>query len=325
MRFERIAVADALGAMAGHTVSHGDGVVKKGTVFDAQAIEALEKAGVGHVYAVRFDDGDVSENEAARALAEALCGTQAEVEALATGRANLKARGPGMARIDAAGITRLNRIYEGVTVATVPPFEQVEAGQRLATVKIIPFAVEGKVFERALAIARECDPLIGVAPFARKRVGLVLTRVPRTKAAQLEKSERVITERVEALGSKVTAVRTADHETAAVAQAVRALMEADPELGLVLVFGGAAIADRNDVVPAGLAGAGGTVSHLGMPVEPGNLLMLGGIGAVPVIGAPSCARSPKLNGFDWVLQRLLADQKVAPDDIMGMCVGGLLI
>ena len=41
--------------------------------------------------------------------------------------------------------------------------------------------------------------------------------------------------------------------------------------------------------------------HLGMPVDPGNLLLLGELDGKPVIGAPGCARSPKENGFDWVL------------------------
>src|SRR5205823_3749969 len=69
---------------------------------------------------------------------------------------------------------------------------------------------------------------------------------------------------------------------------------------------------------------GGTVEHLGMPVDPGNLLMLGRLGDEPVMGLPGCARSPKQNGFDWVLQRLVADLPVGRRDIMLMGAGGLL-
>ena len=39
---------------------------------------------------------------------------------------------------------------------------------------------------------------------------------------------------------------------------------------------------------------------------------------------PGCARSPKLNGIDFVLSRLFAGVKVAASDIMRMGVGGLL-
>jgi molybdenum cofactor cytidylyltransferase len=91
-----------------------------------------------------------------------------------------------------------------------------------------------------------------------------------------------------------------------------------------LVFGASAIVDRADVIPSGLVGAGGSVIHLGMPVDPGNLLMLGNLNGTPVIGVPSCARSPKLNGFDWVLERIIARLPVGRAEIMDMGAGGLL-
>jgi molybdenum cofactor cytidylyltransferase len=62
-----------------------------------------------------------------------------------------------------------------------------------------------------------------------------------------------------------------------------------------------------------------------MPVDPGNLLLIGSAGGVPVLGAPGCARSPVENGFDWVLMRLLAGLKVRRADLTGMGVGGLLM
>ena len=76
--------------------------------------------------------------------------------------------------------------------------------------------------------------------------------------------------------------------------------------------------------PAGIVAAGGAVSHFGMPVDPGNLLLLGSLHGEPVVGLPSCARSPKVNGFDFVLQRLFAGLAVTGKDVMRMGVGGLL-
>lgn len=322
MRFERMPVDEALGAIAGHTVGHGLGAVKKGARFDEAAIAALKGSGVSHVYAVRLDEGDVPENEAARSLAQAWCGPGTELQALATGRANLKALSDGVVLIDTGAVDAFNRCDEGITMATVAPFASVTAGQRIATVKIIPFAVSGAAMRKALTVC-EASKRIAVAPFRRHEVGLLLTEVHTPKPSLLQKSESVIGERIVSLGSSLAAVRTAPHETEAIAEGIAAL--ASEGCDFVIVLGAAAIADRNDVVPAGLAKAGGEIGHLGMPVEPGNLLMLGRLGAVPVIGAPSCARSPKENGFDWVLQRLLAGLEVGPGEIMGMGVGGLLL
>ena len=113
------------------------------------------------------------------------------------------------------------------------------------------------------------------------------------------------------------------HEREALAQALDEVLDAGAEL--VIVFGASAIADRRDVIPAALEAVGGKVEHFGMPVDPGNLLMIGDAGGRPVIGAPGCARSPKENGFDWVLMRLLAGLKVPREDITGLGVGGLLM
>ncbi len=93
---------------------------------------------------------------------------------------------------------------------------------------------------------------------------------------------------------------------------------------IILIFGASAVVDRHDVLPAAVVDAGGTVDHFGMPVDPGNLLFIGTLDNQPVVGMPGCARSPKLNGFDWVLWRLLAGVPVTPKDIMLMGGGGLL-
>ena len=61
-----------------------------------------------------------------------------------------------------------------------------------------------------------------------------------------------------------------------------------------------------------------------MPVDPGNLLVLGDLRGQPVIGLPGCARSPALNGADWVLERVACGLDITDDDIAGMGVGGLL-
>ena len=93
----------------------------------------------------------------------------------------------------------------------------------------------------------------------------------------------------------------------------------------MVVFGASAIADRRDVIPAAVEAIGGRIEHFGMPVDPGNLMLIGTARGQPVIGAPGCARSPKENGFDWVLMRLLAGLPVSRADITGMGVGGLLM
>lgn len=322
MFFGSIPLDQAEGAILAHSVSVGTRRYKKGHRLAAGDLALLREAGRSSVIAARLESGDVPEDEAARRVAQAATGANVRRQEPFTGRCNLYASVRGVAVIDHARVDRLNAIHEAVTIATVPPFDLVDPDQMLATVKIIPFAAPAAAVAEAERIVAEGGPLIRVAAFARKRVGLAVTRLPETKRSIIDKTIEVVRARVERCGSELAAALDCAHEEAAVAEAVRKLAAegADP----ILVFGASANVDRRDVVPAGIVGAGGEVLHFGMPVDPGNLLLLARLGDRPVIGLPGCARSPKVNGFDWVLERLLADVPVTPVDIARMGAGGLL-
>lgn len=322
MKFGRIAAREAEGTVLGHSVLAGKRKFKKGHRLSAPDISLLLSAGVVEVMAGRLEPDDLSEDVAAARVAKAACGEGAEVAAPFTGRCNLYARVAGVAVIDAGAVTRLNRIDEAMTIATLAPFERVTPGQMLATVKVIPLSAPESVVDTATGIAAEKTPLVRVAAFQPRDVGLILTRLPDTRDKVLNKTIEVITARVESLGSRLARHSIVSHHENDIAAAVSEFQAAG--LGMILVFGASAITDRRDVVPAGIEAAGGKVDHFGMPVDPGNLMLLAHHGAVPVIGLPGCARSPKMNGFDWVLERLLAGLEVTRDDITAMGAGGLL-
>jgi molybdenum cofactor cytidylyltransferase len=321
MKFARFSLGDAEGAILAHSIALPRGTLKKGRVLSAADIERLRAEGHAEVVAARLEPGDVGEDEAARRVAVAATGPGVQAAAPFTGRANLIADASGLAVVDASLVARVNALDEGLTVATVPPFERVTAGQMIATVKVITFAVPESVVAAAEDILT-AGPLASVRPFAARTAGLVLTRMPATKPSVLEKRRQAIADRLAGLGSGLGPVETVAHEEAAVTAAIHRMAEAgvDP----IVVFAASAIVDRGDVIPAALEAAGGRIVRLGMPVDPGNLMLLGRLGDRDVIGAPSCAASPKLNGFDWVLERRLAGLDVGAADVAAMGVGGLL-
>jgi len=210
-----------------------------------------------------------------------------------------------------------------VTLATLAPFELVEPRQLAATVKIIPFAVGGAALARCLEAAHAgAGPLVRVAALRPRPVGLVQTSLPGMKETILDKTKKVVDARLAALDGAPAIELRCRHDADEVAAAIETLRARGAEL--VLISGASAIVDRRDVVPAGLERAGGVIDHFGMPVDPGNLLLLGHIETTTVLGLPGCARSPKVNGFDWVLRRLIADLPVDRDAVTGLGAGGLL-
>ncbi|MEO9530483.1 molybdopterin-binding/glycosyltransferase family 2 protein [Roseibium sp.] len=320
MKFGPCPVDQAPGCILAHKTALPGRVLKKGHVLTGQDCADLAASGVSTLVVARLDPGDTGEDEAAGRLAMAAMGPGLSHDDAFTGRMNLYADCDGLLVVDADAVTAANRIDPAITFATLANFSKVGAGRMVTTAKIISFALPGALIAAA---ERALEGAVRIAPFKPRRVGLVATRLAHLKTATMDKTRRVLEERLRASGSSVFRETRVPHEAKAVAEAMTELIRQGADF--LILFGASAVIDRQDVLPAAVDRAGGTVRHLGMPVDPGNLLMLAELSGVPVLGAPGCARSPKENGFDWVLDRLLAGLEVTPGDITAMGVGGLLM
>ncbi len=321
MKFGPVPVGEAAGTIAAHGLRLPGLFIRKGSTISAEQVAALEAAGQESVVAVRLDPEDIGEDEAALRIAEAVAGEAVRVERPFTGRSNLYAAKGGLLQVDADAIDRINAVDESVTLATLPAFKPVVEGEMIGTVKIIPYAVPESVVAAALRVARA--GAVAVAPYRLRKVGAISTLLPGLKPSVVAKTIGTLRERLAPADAGVVAEASVPHEAPPLAEELRQQAAGDAEL--IVVFGASAIADRADVIPSAIDAAGGEIEHFGMPVDPGNLLLVGRIGNKPVIGAPGCARSPKENGFDWVLQRLLAGIPVTRADITRLGVGGLLM
>ncbi len=320
MKFGPLPVAAAAGAVVAHSHRVGKRTFKKGRVLSDTDVALLRAAGIVQVVVARTEPGEISEDAAAARVAKAVAGAGLSVTEAFTGRANLVAEVAGVVVLDNAGINEVNLVDEAITLASLPPFELVRSGQLVGTIKVIPFAVADAHVGRCEAVGRAAK--IRIAGFRQRPVGLLQTRLDGTKERVLDKTSEVTAVRLNALGNNLDDEERCAHEVDALTRAIADQRHAGREL--LLISGASAIVDRRDVIPAAIEQVGGSVVHFGMPVDPGNLILLGEIDGFPVLGLPGCARSPRLNGFDWVLARLLADLPVGPAEVMAMGAGGLL-
>lgn len=318
MKLGTVPVARAIGTILAQTKRAGGAVLKKGTLLDHGALAALHAADEQDVLVITLEDGDVHEDVAAAEIARRLAGSGVDLRAAHAGRVDLLAAVDGLATIDAGAVLAANLLDEQITVATLPPDTPVAAGARIATIKIIPLALPGALLARAQANLHQA---VAVHPFRPRTARLILTRLPETKASVLRKTEATMAARCAALQIDLGPTAIVAHTADAVAGA---LARTPPGTGLLLLSGAVQTVDRSDVLPAALCAAGGTIERFGMPVEPGNLLLLGRLGEAVVIGLPGCARSPARNGIDLVLQRIAADLPVDSAYIAHIGVGGLL-
>jgi molybdenum cofactor cytidylyltransferase len=322
MKFGEVAVAEAEGAILAHSLKLGATVLKKGRVLARADLDAIAAAGLQRIVVARLDPGDIREDEAAARIAAAAAGPNIAAATAFTGRANLFAETRGLLVFDRDRLDRLNLVDEAVTLGTLPAFAVVEPRQMVATVKIIPFAVPENAVAKAADFAAAGEPLLRVAAFIPRTIALIQTRLPGFKESILDKTRAVTEQRLAALGCRLVSEERCAHTVAELAPRIAAAVKQAADM--VFVHGASVIVDRRDVIPEAVVAAGGQIDHFGMPVDPGNMLLLCHVGETPVLGLPGCARSPKVNGFDWVLERLVAGVPVGPQDIMRMGAGGLL-
>ncbi|MBA3447253.1 MAG: molybdopterin-binding protein, partial [Pseudaminobacter sp.] len=289
MKFGPVAVEHAEGAVLAHALLTGEKRFRKAHILTAEDIATLKAAGILEVVAAVLAPDDLGEDRAATRIVESMSFRHVEAKPAATGRVNLHALEDGVFTVDAGMIDAINAVDPAITIATVERFVTVEKGRMVATVKIIPFAVGALAVGEVEAICGGGE-IFAVHPFRPARIGVIQTVLPGIKPSVLDKTLRVTEARLARSSGRLTEERRVPHEIAPVAEAALSLSR---DNDMVVIFGASAMSDIKDVIPAAIEKAGGVVIRAGMPVDPGNLLVLGTLGGKQIIGAPGCARSPK--------------------------------
>jgi molybdenum cofactor cytidylyltransferase len=317
MQPQIVATNDALGGIARHHISDGHGrrLVSKGRVIQASDVEALLDAGIVEVAIVRLAPDDVDEHAAAAFVATQAAGVGTGAHAPHHGRADIVAQQAGVVVVDEMRLGAWHQ-RSGVTIATLRSYGAVAAHQRIATVKILPFALPRHL------LTDTPGAVISVHPFRVHQVGvLVIGSSPQVCQRLRHSHLPALDARLRALGAAPTVVVDVAFVEGEVAAQIRQLVT---QCQLVISVSETSIMDGDDVIPRALRLAGGEVTCYGAPVEPGNLLLLGHVAAVPFVGAPGCVRSAHRNVVDLVLPRIMAGFWPTAAEIYALGHGGLL-
>jgi molybdenum cofactor cytidylyltransferase len=298
----------------------GRKLLAKGHILSDEDIRLLETEGMREVWVTELEEGEVSEDEAVMAVAEAMCCGAIEIRLAAGGRANLIATEDCCTLIDDDLLKQIN-LTGSVVIATVPNYRYARAGERLATVKSAPFAIARTHLEAVLSILAERGAILQARPIREPGVAVLYTDpVQGDRARTL--FESVVRTRLEKYGASVRYSLSAVEEEDQVTRALQHLLKIRPNS--VLIASTTAPAGPEDVVGRSLLNLGAHLERFLAPVEPGNLMMLGYKEDVPIVSAPCCYRSAKPNVLDLVLPPILANYRISGWEIACLGHGGLL-
>lgn len=322
MRFGPVSLEECEGEILAHNVSDETGrrILRKGRRLDGPAVERLRTLGYETIFVAILEAGDVEENEAARRIAAVVAGVGVIAGPPHSGRVNLLASERGVVRVDVPFLLRLNEI-EGITLATVRADVLADRNERIATVKVIPYAIPEEAVSQGEA-GPEAGAVVSLDPIGGRSIAVVLVGSPGAQARLEEGIGGAIRRRIERLGCSVSEVVSVFPDEAGLSRVL--LQQEALEPAMIIVAGETAIMDLDDVIPRGLRSAGGHVEGLGLPMDPGQLLLLGYLDGTPVVGAPGCVRGSTPDGFDAVVPRLLTGERLTRLDLLAMGHGGLL-
>jgi hypothetical protein len=294
----------------------------KGRRLTADDLLALAAADPGPPVTVLIADGnELHEDEAALRLAKAIAGPGLEVRGPNESRLDLVAAVDGVVTVRIAELERINRL-DPLEVFTVFDGQIVERGDLVASVKIAPHLVDASVIDAGSRIAGfGSQPVVSVAPFVARRVGVVVKESVRATAK--ERFEASVRAKVEGLGSQIIDIAYVEDDVDAVEAAVARFTRGAETADLVLTAGSAST-DPEDAFFVAIAALGGRLIRRGVPSHPGSMLWLARVGGTAVLGLPTCGAYSKATAVDLLLPRLLAGEPASEATVAKLGHGGIL-
>jgi hypothetical protein len=295
------------------------------TAADLDALAAGSLPLADPVTVLVLEAGDLHEDEAALALAGAAAGPGLTIRAPVQSRVDLLATAGGVLHVRTAELERVNRI-DPLEIFTAFDGSIVAAGAIVASVKIAPHVVGSAVVDPVVTRLRRLRAgLVSVAAFRPTRVAVIVKESLR--AADRDRFERSVRDKVEGLGSSITDIAyVADDDdavTAAMAAAARGRGRGRGRANVILTAGGRST-DPLDPFFTAIDHLGGAVLRRGVPAHPGSMLWLARIGSTAVLGLPTCGAYSKATAADLVLPRLLTGERPGLRLVSGLGHGGLL-
>ena len=300
--------------------------ISKGTIINKNLLDLLLLNKVEHIKCAKLDDDEIDENSSVHEISKKIIASKKSniiIQDPKNGRCNLVSSVDGILTFQPNQLFSINSVTNDIGIASLKAFSKVKKNQIVASIKAIPFGIKKNNLQNIINVCQECFKIL---PFQKKNIHLIQTTNQNTRAKILEKTLEVTKERLSSCGNKKIVEKKCSHEIKSICEQLKKSVNEGADI--ILIFGTSAISDINDIIPQSILEINGTILRLGMPVEPGNLILLAEIKIskkhISIIGMPGCARSKKENGVDWILWRKLCDLKISSDDINHMGNGGLL-
>ena len=320
---KKINVENAVGMELCHDITEmKDGfkgaAFKRGHIIRQEDISHLLDIGKRTVFVWEENAGEIHEDACARRMAAMAQVDNAHYSEPSEGKVLLFADQRGMFRVNTKLLRRINSIGD-ITIATLPDHYPVEAGARLASMRIVPLVTKE---ERIIEAERLCaeEKLLDLLPYRYKKIGVVITGSEVYTGRIKDKFEPVVRAKMKKYPSEIVGVTICDDDLDMIVGAAKEHLKNGADF---LIFTGGMSVDPDDLTPTAVRQLGADIVTHGVPAQPGNMTLVAYLGDVPILGIPGAAISLPTTIFDVLLPQIFAGEKLTKEDLTELADGGL--
>lgn len=320
---KKIKVHDAIGMELCHDITEMNesfkGVAfKRGHIIQASDIERMMRIGKQYIFVWEEQAGEIHEDDCARRMAAMAPVEGARYTEPAEGKVLLLSEQRGMLRVNRTLLKKINSIGD-ITICTLPDHYPVEAGTRLASMRIVPLVTkEEQIIEAERLCAKE--KLLDLRPYQHKKIGLVITGSEVYHGRIRDRFGPVVQAKLRQYPSEITGIRICDDDPEEIVSAAKEHLRNGADF---LIFTGGMSVDPDDLTPAAIRQLGAEIVSCGVPSQPGNMTLVAYLGDIPILGVPGAAIKLPTTVFDVLLPQIFAGDKISKEELLELADGGL--
>ncbi len=323
---EKIKVEEAVGKPLLHDITaimdNGfKGVLfKRNQIIRKEDIEKLKDIGKEHIYVGELSKNQVHEEDAIKEIIDNLTDENISISDVSEGKITLRSKSRGIFVINRKLLKDINSIGD-YTIATIRSFSKVGSGDKLAGARIIPLWTSRDQVNLASSLIKKDGPLLRVYPYKKLRVGALITGEEIFSGRIKDRFEEVLLKKLQEFDHDYLGAEILPDDPKKIVKTYEKFKNQGADL---IVFSGGMSVDPDDITPTSIRNTGAEVISQGIPMQPGNMLMLAKDENTYLVGVPGASIHSEITSFDYILPRIFATIPIKKEDFIDMAEGGLL-
>jgi molybdenum cofactor synthesis domain-containing protein len=223
-----------------------------------------------------------------------------------------------MFRVNRKLLNRINCIGD-ITISTLPDHYPVEAGARLASMRIVPLVTKEAQIMEAEQLC-ENDSLLDLRTYHLRKAGVIITGSEVYHGRIQDKFGPVIREKLMQYPCEIIGITICEDNLEGIVKATEKHLEAGADF---LIFTGGMSVDPDDLTPTAIWRLGAEIIRYGVPSQPGNMTLVAYLGDIPILGVPGAAIKLPTTVFDVLLPQIFAGVRITKEELTSLAEGGL--